>query len=383
MSQGRLYILAGGGSGGHLYPGIAVAEALLEAELAAEVLFLCTERQIDQDILEGSGWRYEKQPIVPLPRRLGQVWDFWRRWRASVKRCERLISEKEPAAVLGLGGYASGPAMKVAARMKVPVGMINSDALPGKANKYCRKFADKIFVQWQKSVSYFGKDARKCVVTGCPIREEFEKLKAKSEYNKEKMLLIMGGSQGGRNVNRAVVKCLTEEIPRFAPNDPLLTRGAGQLCGLRGWQITHITGKDDREWVEQQYKGAKGPVKVIDFTKELPQLLTGAGLVIGRAGASSLAELTAAGVASILLPYPYHKDRHQLRNAEILEKSGAAKIVIDYCDEEKTSRELQNVLNELLTDEDCLESMSRAAQEIGEPEAARRVAEELIKSTTN
>jgi len=142
IDQGQFYILAGGGSGGHLYPGIAVAEALREvgSESGVDVLFLCTERQIDQDILEGSGWRYERQPIVPLPRSVGRVWDFWRRWRASVKLCERLIREKRPTAVLGLGGYASGPAMKVAARMKVPVGMINSDALPGVANKYCRKY---------------------------------------------------------------------------------------------------------------------------------------------------------------------------------------------------------------------------------------------------
>lgn len=379
--QGRFYILAGGGSGGHLYPGIAVAEALRElrsgAEPEVDVLFLCTERQIDQDILENSGWRYEKQPIVPLPRSVGRVWDFLRRWRASVKLCERLIREKRPMAVLGLGGYASGPAMKVAARMKVPVGMINSDAVPGVANKYCRKFADRIFVQWRESVSLFGKDARKCIVTGCPIRKVFEGQAAKNEDNREKVLLIMGGSQGGRNVNRAVVKCLTEV------EEPGEKNCVGQSLIPQGWQITHITGKDDRQQVERQYKGANVAANVIDFTEKLPQLLMGADLVIGRAGASSLAELTATGVASILLPYPYHRDRHQLRNAEILEKSGAAKIVTDHCDEEKTSRELKNVLNELLTDEDCLESMSKAAQKIGKPDAAARVAEELITLATN
>ncbi|MCK5269257.1 MAG: UDP-N-acetylglucosamine--N-acetylmuramyl-(pentapeptide) pyrophosphoryl-undecaprenol N-acetylglucosamine transferase [Sedimentisphaerales bacterium] len=373
--QGQFYILAGGGSGGHLYPGIAVAEALREpgSEPEVDVLFLCTERQIDQDILENSGWRYEKQPIVPLPRSVGRVWDFWRRWRASVKLCERLIREKRPTAVLGLGGYASGSAMKVAARMKVPVGMINSDAVPGVANKYCRKFADKIFVQWQESVSYFGKDARKCIVTGCPVRNVFESQAAKNKDNREKVLLIMGGSQGGRNVNRAVVKCLTEVEESGEKNC------VGRSLILQGWRITHITGKDDREQVERQYKGAKVAANVIDFTRKLPQLLMGADVVIGRAGASSLAELTAVGVASILLPYPYHRDCHQLRNAEILEKSGAAKIVTDYCDEEKTSRELKNVLSELLTNEDRLESMSRAAQKIGKPDAAARVAEELIK----
>ena len=374
--QGRFYILAGGGSGGHLYPGIAVAEVLREIEPEAVILFLCTERQIDQDILEDSGWRYERQPIVPLPRSVGRVLNFWRRWRASVKLCERLIREKRPTAVLGLGGYASGPAMRVAARMKVPVGMINSDALPGVANKYCRKFADRIFVQWRESVSYFGKDARKCTVTGCPIRNMFEGQVAKNKDNREKVLLIMGGSQGGRNVNRAVVKCLTEVEESGEGNC------VGQSLILQGWQITHITGKDDREWVERQYKGAKVAAKVIDFTRKLPQLLVGADLVIGRAGASSLAELTAMGIASILLPYPYHRDRHQLRNAEVLEKSGAAKVVTDHCDEEKTSRELKNVLNELLADEDCLESMSRAAQKIGKPDAAARVADELEKLDT-
>lgn len=372
MSRGRLYIFAGGGSGGHLYPGIAAAEAMLDVEPEAKVLFLCTARQIDRDILQGSDWPYETQPVMPLPGRLGEIWPFWRGWRGSVRMCEQLFRRERPAAVLGLGGFASGPAMKTAARLKIPVAMLNPDAVPGKANKYCRKYADKIFLQWQAPMKYFPADQEKCVVTGCPIRREFAERMTRNEAKNQlgldadrRVLVVMGGSQGGRNVNAALVRCLT----CGQDNDRV-------KAAIQDWQMVHITGKNDRDWVCRQYKEAGIPAKVLDFTRDMPIVLAAADLVVGRAGASSLAELTAVGVASILLPYPYHKDQHQRHNAQVLETAGAAQIVIDDRDADSTAQRLAKVLPRCMAQE-TLEQMARAAGAIGNAQAAKRVAEEI------
>ncbi|MBN1765552.1 MAG: UDP-N-acetylglucosamine--N-acetylmuramyl-(pentapeptide) pyrophosphoryl-undecaprenol N-acetylglucosamine transferase [Sedimentisphaerales bacterium] len=368
-SSKKVYIFAGGGSGGHLCPGIAVAEALQAIDPAGEVLFLCTQRQIDEDILKGSGFRYQSLPVVPLPRGIKEVWSFWTGWRASLAHCRDIMQEERPVAVLGLGGFASGPGMKVAAGMGIPVGMLNPDAVPGKANRYGRKFANRIFLQWQESLAFFGIDENKCEVTGCPVRRRFIEYRSKEQAKKElnldvrrKTLVVMGGSQGGHNVNMAAAACLCEKI-----SDE-----------LTGWQIVHITGVSDKEQVQKRYKESGLSAVVLEFTHKMNLLMNAAELVISRAGASSLAELTAVGVGSILLPYPYHKDRHQQRNAKILEKAGAAVIVTDDCHTGSTADGLTEVLKKCLYEVKSGQ-MAQAALDLGKPDAAERVAHEIRK----
>jgi len=373
-----------------LYPGLAVAEALREIEPEVGILFLCTERGIDERILAETGFSFIPQPIVPLPRKVGQVWNFYSCWRDSIGLCKGILQKEHPRAVLGLGGFASGPALKVASKMAIPTAMLNPDAAPGIANRYARRHARKIFLQWETSRQYFDKDESKCVVTGCPIRKsiiekaeessQFSVLSSQKEVKSEKrgakrelglaedkkLLVAMGGSQGGRNVNRAVVTCL---------------KGMGERVGhrptLQEWQVLHLTGKEDMKQVTREYEQAGIAAEVWAYTEQMDKVLAAAELVIGRAGASILAELTAAGAPSILLPYPYHKDQHQLRNAEVLAEAGAAKIVTDTCDEEKTAKALATVLGDSMIEEQ-LQKMADSAQRLAQPEAARRVAEELI-----
>jgi len=371
----KYYLLAGGGSGGHLYPGLSVAEALRKLEPEARILFLCTEREIDERIFKDQGWRYKKQPVQPIPPlRAGAIWRFWRDWRASVKMCERILADKQVAAVLGLGGFASGPAMKAAARYGVPTGMLNPDAVPGRANRFGMKYADRIFLQWQASRSFFGKYGSKCVVSGCPIRREFSGPHGKREEilrqwglePHKKTLLVVGGSQGGRNVNQAVVE-LAERAVQDGSVKAILTE----------WQVIHLTGQQDELWVRQRYELANQNVKVLAFTERMAEILPCVDLVIGRAGASTLAELTEVGVASILLPYPYHKDQHQMRNAEVLAEAGAAEIVVDDCDAASTARRLGVKLRECLTNEKKLKEMAAAARSLAQGDAAENVAREL------
>jgi len=383
--KGQSYIFAGGGSGGHLYPGLAVAEALRELAPGANVLFLATSRDIDRRILGETAWQHVAQPVAPLGRSFSSVFAAWRRWRQSVRRCRSLMQQHRPAAVLGLGGVGSAPALKVAAQLAVPAAMLNPDVVPGRANRFCRRYASRIFLQWGATRDYFGKDGKKCVVTGCPVRraiadqtnldKEARKIRQREacrhwELDVEKRtLVVMAGSQGGHNVNAAVVSLVRSG----------LNGQAHGIAWLEGWQIVHITGRQERQRLADQYAGAAVKVKVLAFTHRMDLLLGAADLVVSRAGASTVAELLAAGAPSILVPYPHHKDQHQLRNAEMLARAEAAKIVIDQADTAKTSKELWATLQQCMSDQAQLEGMGQAARSLAQPLAARTVAEQLLE----
>ncbi|MBN2210172.1 MAG: UDP-N-acetylglucosamine--N-acetylmuramyl-(pentapeptide) pyrophosphoryl-undecaprenol N-acetylglucosamine transferase [Sedimentisphaerales bacterium] len=363
----KLYILAGGGSGGHLYPGIAVARALQQLRPSVRVLFLCTKRDIDATILDAEGYTYHPQPIRPLPspKRPWQAMGFYRSWRASMRQCKSLVAQERPVAVLGLGGFASAPALKVAAKQGIPNAMLNPDAVPGKANQYLARFADTIFLQFEATRPFFGEFTTKCRITGCPIRPELVQqdrpaaLRELGLDSGKKTLAIMGGSLGGHNVNAAVVRWLTGEQKSLLPAD---------------WQIIHLTGVTDEAWVKKEYETVGINAKVLAFTPRMERVLAAADLVIGRAGAVTLAELTAVGVPSILLPYPYHRDRHQEKNAKVLADAGAARIVTDTCNDEKTAVHLITDLSTLLHNDDELSRMKQNARFLGRRDAAQTIA---------
>ena len=371
----KSFIFAGGGSGGHLFPGLAVASALQKIDQNVQILFLATERPIDSQILEPTAFKYIPQPIKPIPslKKPIDIWKFWQSWRQTVHLCRHLLLENPPQAILGLGGFASGPALMVASKQLIPTALLNPDAVPGRANRFGRRFSQKIFLQWESSRPHFGPDAPKCVVTGCPIREMFSEIKndkphARKELglNPEKRtLVIMGGSQGGYNVNQAAVECLTN----------------GKI-DLKAWQILHLTGNKDKTYALEKYQAASITAQVWEFTDKMDKVLQAADLVVARAGASSLAEITVVGVPSILIPYPYHKDQHQLRNAEVLAQVGAAQIVMDECDKVKTAQNLVKILQECQKDK-VLSSMSQAALSLGKKQAAETVARELINLSVN
>lgn len=371
----KSFIFAGGGSGGHLFPGLAIASALQKIDRNNQILFLATQRPIDSQILEPTGFKYIPQPIKPLPslKKPTEIWNFLRSWRQTVRLCRHLMLENPPHAVLGLGGFASGPALMVASKQLIPTALLNPDAVPGRANRFGRRFSQKIFLQWESSRPHFGPDAHKCTVTGCPIRDIFAQINndkplARKELGlnpQKRTLVIMGGSQGGRNVNQATVECLTN----------------GKLA-LNHWQILHLTGNKDKTYAIEKYRAASITAQVWEFTEKMDKVLQAADLIIARAGASSLAEITIAGVPSILIPYPYHKDQHQRRNAEVLAQVDAAQIVTDECDRIKTAQNLVKILPECL-DQKVLLAMSKAAKSLGKDQAAAVIAQELINLSVN
>lgn len=359
---------AGGGTGGHLYPGIAVAEALRESMPDVRPVFLCTTKSIDRVILEHTGFEFITQPILPLPKvtNVGGLLHFWRAWRETKDQVRQLLRERKPAAVLGLGGYAAGVAVKEAANQGVPTAVLNPDVIPGKANQYLLKYVRAVCCQFEATANYVPKgDQAKLQFTGCPIRSDIrtpptresaaERLGLDPTLN---TLVVTGASLGAKTVNDAAIE---------------MFKGVT----LRGWQILHLSGRDHADAVRAGYRELSIAARILDFTPAMADVWAVASLAISRAGASSCAELTACGVPSILLPYPFHKDMHQRANAQVLADAGAAVLLDDEKDRRKTAEKLRPAVQSLLYDAGRRRKMSDAARKLGRPDAAGAVARVL------
>jgi UDP-N-acetylglucosamine--N-acetylmuramyl-(pentapeptide) pyrophosphoryl-undecaprenol N-acetylglucosamine transferase len=367
-SAQRTILLAGGGTGGHLYPGISVAQALRARLPDARPLFLCTEREIDRTILEPTGFEFIPQPIIPPKRTVGGLLTFFKSWRETKDLVKRVLRERKPATVLGLGGYAAGVAVKVASQRGVPGAILNPDVIPGKANQYLMRYVSAVCCQFDATREHVSPSQHgKLRTTGCPIRTEMQTLPPRAEAAKRlgldpliSTLVITGASQGAQTVNEAVIEVLSK-------------------MQLRGWQILHLSGKDHAAAVRAAYREANLTAAVIDFTPAMADVWAVADLAVSRAGASSVAELCACGVPSILMPYPFHKDMHQRANAKVLADADAAIIVDDLKDKTQTAPQLAPALESLLYDAPKRTAMSAAARALGKPDAADQVARVIVE----
>jgi len=364
----KCFFFAGGGTGGHIYPGIAVAEHIRKKEPAAKIHFFCSERPIDSQVLSKAGFEFTQLPAAALsfwPRRFI---NFVKTFFQSSKIARLKIVECKNAVVIGIGGFAAGPVCHAAHKLKVPVALINVDIVPGKANKLIGRWADEIFVQFEETAEHFKKTKAAVSVVGCPLRRGF----ANPQPNKvieqlglakdKKILLITGASSGSRNINTAVCSLL-EKLTVFADD----------------WQIVHLTGRADFEQVKQEYEGAKITAKVLEYCDDMPDLLAAAALVIGRSGAVSIAEYAAASVPSICMPYPYHRDMHQYFNAGKLVEAGAAIIVDDLPDAKDKVEWLWEELKPLMEDEKKRQEMKQNCATVAKVDAASKIAEKLLK----
>jgi UDP-N-acetylglucosamine--N-acetylmuramyl-(pentapeptide) pyrophosphoryl-undecaprenol N-acetylglucosamine transferase len=360
--------LAGGGTGGHLYPGIAVADSLRQRLPDCRPIFLCTQKEIDRVILEAAKFQFVPQPIVPPVRTVGGLLKFWRSWRETKDLVVGEIAKRRPAAVVGLGGYAAGVAVKTASLKKIPTAIINPDVIPGKANQYLARYARHICCQFEKSRGYFSSSQRsKITVTGCPIRSEIANPPARATaairlgLDPNLMTLaVTGASLGAQTVNEATLEMFRN-------------------VKLQGWQVLHLAGREHALNVREGYRELEIAARVVDFTPAMADVWAVSDLAISRAGASSCAELTACGVASVLMPYPYHRDMHQRANAEVLADAGAAVLVDDEKDAKKNATKLAAVVGPLLYDQSKRAAMAAAAKGMGRPDAADAVAKLVIE----
>lgn len=360
------FVFAGGGTGGHLYPGLAVAEAVRAQCPDARITFMTTERPLDRQLLEPTPYNQIAQPVRPAtahPLRLpGFVWA----WQRSVAAAKRLLRAEGVCAVLGLGGYAAGPPVVAGRRMGLPTMVLNPDAIPGRANRFLARYADRFVLQWDVTRQHFPPQMT-CETLGCPIRPQFvqaDPVAGRAQFGLDPtrpVLLVTGASQGAYTVNEAMQRVW----PQFHADHP-------------DWQLLHLSGAAHEAAVQSGYAAAGAPAKVVAFTHEMWQALAAADVVVARAGASTVAELTALGKPAVLLPYPYHRDRHQHANARVLVEAGAAVVVEDERDAEKTSPNLLRALKSI-TPAEIRAEMALKATKIGIGDAAAKIAERLLK----
>ncbi|MEI7767033.1 MAG: UDP-N-acetylglucosamine--N-acetylmuramyl-(pentapeptide) pyrophosphoryl-undecaprenol N-acetylglucosamine transferase [Phycisphaerae bacterium] len=365
------FVMAGGGTGGHLYPGLAVAAALEELSLGqVELVWAATPRKVDQRLLGSKGDNYVPQRVQPMTLNPLKMWGFWQAWQHSCRHWQQYYQQHEVTGVLALGGYAAGPASDVAAQSGISVGLINPDALPGLANRHLMKRATKVYCQWPLPQPYAGKLGDRMAVVGCPIRRDLlgrDRSVAAAALGLDPdrpTLVVTGASLGAGTINDAMLMLLA---------DPELSEA------FNAWQVIHLAGMT--QGADVRAAAAKYPhlrYLVLDYCDDMASVWAMADLAITRCGASTCAELTACGVPSILLPYPYHRDNHQRYNAMQLVTAGAAVIVDDTKEVQSNAAALKPVLIKLLQADVQRDEMARAARRIGLPEAALTIARDLL-----
>jgi len=365
---GKCFFFAGGGTGGHIYPAIAVAEQITKLEPDVKIHFFVSTRSIDARILAQTGFEYTPLPAEGFSVRPGKLIGFCTSFLKSYRIAKRAIAESGKPIVIGVGGFVAAPVCFAAHKLKVPVELLNVDIVPGRANKIIARWADEIFVQFEDTAEYFAKTKAGVNVVGCPLRSGFDNPEPDKVIEQlgldgnKKTLLITGASSGSENINRAVCSLL-EKLADFADD----------------WQIVHLTGAGNYEETRQMYAGTKIGHKVLDYFDDMPSLLSAADLVVGRSGAVSVAEYAAASVPSICMPYPHHRDRHQYLNAGKLVEAGAAVVIDDLPVRKETAEWLAEELEELMKDEKKLKEMAKACEAIARLDAGLKIAERLLK----
>ena len=363
---GRSFIFAGGGTGGHIYPAIAVAEQLIKLQPTARIRFLCSSRSIDTQILAKTGFDYMALPAKGFSIRPGKLVSFCASFLKSYKVARGVLCESKDPVVIGVGGFVAPPVCLAAYKRRVPIALLNVDIVPGRANKIIARWASEIFVQFEDTTGYFAGDKAKVNVVGCPLRSGFSNPQPRKAIEQlgldknKKVLLITGASSGSENINAAMCSLL-KKLDAFADN----------------WQIVHLTGVSNFEKVNGSYSNAKISHKVLGYFDDMPDLLAAAELVVGRSGAVSVAEYAAAAVPSICIPYPYHKDKHQYLNACKLVEAGAAVIAEDLPDATDRAERLWRQLEELMKNDNKRQEMKQNCRKIARPDAALKIAERL------
>lgn len=350
-------LIAGGGTGGHLFPGIAVGREFLERYPGATIIFVTGERRMESDILtesgftqipirvrglKGMGWRKAAGSMLTLPRGLIQAFS--------------ILLKRSPAVVLGVGGYSAGPVCLAARILGKPTAIHEQNSYPGFTNRLLSRIVDRVFISFEESRNHF--PAGDIRFTGNPVRKEFfEKREPPEEPGEGFGILVSGGSQGAVAINRAFI-------------------GALELLRERGPypRVVHHTGQRDYERVKEEYreKGLQGDIT--PFIRDMPGAYRRADIFIGRAGAGTIFELAAMGTPSILVPYPHAANNHQESNARLLAEAGGAVIMPQ---KELTPARLADILTRYMEDRNSLKEMGEKVQRMARQDAAKKIADHL------
>ena len=363
--QGHRILLAGGGTGGHLYPGLAVAEALRRIEPDSDIGFCCTRRPIDRKVLTGCGYPFTAIDARPFSTRPWTWPGLLLSLALSGNHARRRLREYCPDVVVGLGGYGSYAAVRIGQKYGLPTAILNPDIVPGRANRRLGRWVDLAFCQFQETVANFGDRGR---LTGCPVRPSLfgaTRAEGAAEFGLDpakRTLLVTGASLGARTVNVAILAILKD-------------RGLPE-----GWQVLHLAGHGEYEEVARAYRELLVvPSVVRPYAERMGLAYAASDLVVARAGASTVAEILAMGLPAIFLPYPFHRDQHQMQQARAIESLGAAVVVEDRPGDPATWRDLAQALFGVAADPARLAGLAEKARAAGRPAAAEDIARQVLE----
>lgn len=360
-------LIAGGGTGGHLFPGIALASDIKEKYPEAQIVFVGTEKGLEAKVIPKTGYELKFISVRGfMGKSLSEKGKTLWRVVKSLQESGKIIKLISPDIVFGVGGYASFPCVLVASLKKIPTVILEQNTVPGLANKILANFVTAIAITYPETIEYFPKG--KVYLTGTPIRKGIltgDRQRALKIFNLDEgrlTLLIFGGSSGARRINKAA----KEALPYLLPLKDRI-------------QIIHQTGESDYSWVSAEYKNFLFKATVLPFIYEMAEAYSAADLVISRAGASTVAEITALGKASILIPYPYAAYNHQEMNAKRLLSRGACEMILD---RELNGEVLAKKIIKILNEPDIKKEMEMAARAFGKANAGEKIiqiAESLMR----
>lgn len=349
-------LFSGGGTGGHIYPAMAAINEMKRLAQDTEFLYVGAKNGLEKSIVEREGISFESLNITGFRRKLSfeNVMTVIR-FLKGVSRSKRIIRKFRPDVIIGTGGYVCGPVVYAGAKLGIPTLIHEQNSVPGLTNKFLSRYVDKVAICLEAARPFFPQD--KVVFTGNPrasevIAGDAAKGRAALGLSKNrKTVLVVGGSRGARPINEAVLEILEE-------------------LKTRSYQVVYVTGEVHYDKVISQVQAAGNPdnVKILPFIHQMPDVLAATDLAVCRAGATSIAELTALGVPSILIPSPYVTNNHQEKNARAIAANGAAKVLLE---SEMDGEKLLALIDQLIDDPAALDRMHEAALKHGKPHAAR------------
>lgn len=370
----RLHIaFAGGVTGGHLFPGLAVAREFQRQAPRSRITFAGGGSDFERRHVGQAGHEYQSFPSHPWPRRSAEIWPFLTRNLGGFARARWFLRQEQVALVIGLGGFASVPLAQAATRLGIPLVLLEQNAVPGRANRWLARRASAICLAMDEARSHFSAHAP-LHVTGNPLREEFVAWASSDagqrrdvgrnlerDPSRQKTLLILGGSQGANDLNERLPEALAALRPE-----------------LRGWRIVHQSGQRGLESARRSYAERGLDANVVPFLSDMARAMAGADLVICRAGGTTLAELALVGAPALLVPFAQSSGNHQLRNAEAFALARACTLVGPDNSRNSKPDRLSAAIGQLLIQEETRQSMSQAILLRGREHATRDVVDLLL-----
>lgn len=351
-------IVSGGGTGGHIYPALALIKEIKKLEPKAEFLYIGTQKGLESQLVTREEIPFKTIHITGFKRKISMenVKTIMRFFKG-VSLSKKLIREFKPDIVIGTGGYVCGPVVYAAAKLKIPTIIHEQNSVPGLTNKFLSKYVNKVAISFEESRPFFPQN--KVAYTGNPRATEAALIKEKDRLtemglNKDKKtVLIVGGSRGAKPINDAFLEVLNE-------------------AGTRSYQFLYVTGDVHYEKVIKAVnkQGSPSNIYITPFIHNMPEVLKNVHLIVARSGATTLAEITAIGLPSILIPSPYVTNNHQEKNARALSENGAAILKLE---KEMSGTVLLKEVDQLMLHEDEWQNMHKAALKLGKPEAAKEI----------